>query len=131
MSKSVFEEVARVLDDLDIERSWTAATDLGRRVLVESVAVLLEHLEVTVSGAPRLHVLYQEVGLKEAGLIVSEVRVQPQAHRLSGAWSGWTEAIPRLPCLHLVRVALLSDRNTAGPEVRCPCEGILRTRGPS
>jgi hypothetical protein len=121
MSKSVFEEVARVLDDLDIERSWTAATDLGRRVLIESVTVLLEHLEVTVSGAPRLHVLYQEVGLKEAGLIVSEVR----------AWSGWTEAIPRLPCLHLVRVALLSARNTAGPEVRCPCEGIFRTRGPS
>ena len=25
-----------------------------------------DHLEVTVSGAPRLHVLYQEVGLKES-----------------------------------------------------------------
>jgi hypothetical protein len=29
------------------------------------VTVLPDHLEVTVSGAPRLHVLYQEVGLKE------------------------------------------------------------------
>jgi hypothetical protein len=30
------------------------------------VTVLPDHLEVTVSGAPRLHVLYQEVGLKES-----------------------------------------------------------------
>ncbi len=66
-----FEEVARVLADLEIDRSWAAATDLERRILieemVESVTVLPDHLEVNVSGAPRLHVLYQEVGLKESG----------------------------------------------------------------
>jgi len=65
-----FEEVAQVLADLDIERSWAAATEMERRILieelVESVTVLSDHLEVNVSGAPRLHVLYQEVGLKES-----------------------------------------------------------------
>ena len=67
-----FEEVARVLADLDIDRSWAAATELERRILieelVEGITVLPDHLEVNVSGAPRLHVLYQEVGLKESGL---------------------------------------------------------------
>ena len=64
-----FEEVARVLENLDIDRAWAAATESERRILieelVENVTVLPDHLEVTVSGAPRLHVLYQEVGLKE------------------------------------------------------------------
>jgi hypothetical protein len=66
-----FEEVARVLEDLDIDRAWAAATASERRILieelVENVTVLPDHLEVTVSGAPRLHVRYQEVGLKESG----------------------------------------------------------------
>jgi hypothetical protein len=66
-----FEEVARVLEELDIDRAWAAATQSERRILieelVESVTVLPDHLEVTVSGAPRLHVRYQEVGLKESG----------------------------------------------------------------
>jgi site-specific DNA recombinase len=65
-----FEEVARALENLDIDRAWAAATESERRILieelVESVTVLPDHLEVTVSGAPRLHVLYQEVGLKES-----------------------------------------------------------------
>ena len=65
-----FEEVAQVLSDLDIDRTWAAATESERRILieelVESVTVLPDHLEVTVSGAPRLHVRYQEVGLKES-----------------------------------------------------------------
>ncbi len=51
-------------------RAWAAATESERRIpieeLVENVTVLPDHLEVTVSGAPRLHVLYQEVGLKES-----------------------------------------------------------------
>jgi hypothetical protein len=66
-----FEEVARVLENLDIDRAWAAATESERRILieelVENVTVHPDHLEVTVSGAPRLHVLYQEVGLKESG----------------------------------------------------------------
>jgi hypothetical protein len=63
--------VARVIEELDIDRAWTA-TESERRILieelVESATVLPDHLEVTLSGAPRLHVLYQEVGHKESGL---------------------------------------------------------------
>jgi hypothetical protein len=66
-----FEEVASVLENLDIDRAWAAATESERRILieelVENVTVHPNHLEVTVSGAPRLHVLYQEVGLQESG----------------------------------------------------------------
>jgi site-specific DNA recombinase len=62
-----FEEVARILGEMDIERLWAEATDLERRVLVEelleSVAMYPDHLEVTVSGAPRLNVTLEEVGL--------------------------------------------------------------------
>ena len=62
-----FEEVARILGEMDVERLWAEATDLERRVLVEelldSVAMYPDHLEVTVSGAPRLNVTLEEVGL--------------------------------------------------------------------
>jgi hypothetical protein len=65
-----FEEVARVLEHLDIDRAWAAATESERMILieelVENVTVLPDHLEVTVSGAPRLHVRHQEVGPKES-----------------------------------------------------------------
>ena len=37
--------------------------------LVETVAVFPDHLEVTVTGAPPLNVLYQEVGLRESGFV--------------------------------------------------------------
>ena len=62
-----FEEVARILREMDVERLWAEATGLERRVLVEelleSVAMYPDHLEVTVSGAPRLNVTLEEVGL--------------------------------------------------------------------
>ncbi len=65
-----FEQVARQLADLDIDRAWAEATESERRVLidelVECVTVLPDHLEVTVAGAPRLNVLFSEVGLKES-----------------------------------------------------------------
>lgn len=65
-----FDEVAQVLANLDIEKTWAAATDAERRVLVDefvqSVTVLPDHLEVTIAGAPRLNVLLSEVGLKES-----------------------------------------------------------------
>jgi hypothetical protein len=52
---------------MDVERLWAEATDLERRVLVEepleSVAMYPDHPEVTVSGAPRLNVTLEEVGL--------------------------------------------------------------------
>ena len=62
-----FEEAARILREMDVERLWAEATDLERRVLVEelleSIAMYPDHLEVTVSGAPRLNVTLEEVGL--------------------------------------------------------------------
>jgi hypothetical protein len=62
-----FEEVARILREMDVERLWAEATDLERRVIVEelleSVAMYPDHLEVTVSGVSRLNVTLEEVGL--------------------------------------------------------------------
>ena len=64
-----FEEVARILRELDIDRLWAAATEEERRVLVEelvdAVVVFPDHLEVAVSGAPKLNVLLSEVGLRQ------------------------------------------------------------------
>jgi site-specific DNA recombinase len=63
-----FEQVAAILNDLDIDQVWAKADDDERRILVEelieSITVLPDHLEVKVSGAPVLNVLYGEVGLK-------------------------------------------------------------------
>lgn len=59
-----------MLQDLDLDRVWQAATEEERRVivdeLVETVAVFPDHLEVTIAGAPRLNVRFSEVGLKES-----------------------------------------------------------------
>ncbi len=48
-----------------------AATEVERRVLIdefiEEILVLSDYLDVTVHGAPPLHVRYQEVGMKESG----------------------------------------------------------------
>lgn len=64
-----YEEVAAVLRDLDVEQLWAETTEDERRILVqdlvEEVAVLPDHLEVKIAGAPRLNVLLAEVGLKE------------------------------------------------------------------
>ncbi len=64
-----FEQVAAVLGNLDLRRVWEVAEHHERRVLIEEliewVSVFPDHLEVTVSGAPPLNVLYGEVGLKE------------------------------------------------------------------
>ena len=66
-----FDDVARLLATLDIDKTWTVATDVERRVLidefVEEITVLPDYLDVKVHGAPPVHVLYQEVGLKESG----------------------------------------------------------------
>ncbi len=62
-----FEEVARILREMDVDRLWAEATDQERRILVEelleSVAMYPDHLEITVSGVPRLNVTLEEVGL--------------------------------------------------------------------
>ena len=66
-----FDEVAQLLATLDVDKTWKAATDVERRVLIdefiEEITVLPDYLDVKVHGAPSLHVLYQEVGLKESG----------------------------------------------------------------
>ena len=78
-----FEDVAAVLAQLDPAAMWDAATDSERRVLVEEllseIALFPDHLEVEVIGAPRLHVLFDEVGLSrprrdEAGMQSAGVR---------------------------------------------------------
>lgn len=62
-----FEEVARLLRELDLEVVWEEATDAERRLLVEElverVTIFPDHLEVKIAGAPRLNVAYSEVGL--------------------------------------------------------------------
>ncbi len=65
-----FDEVAQLLATLDVDQTWKAATEVERRVLIdefiEEITVLPDYLDVKVHGAPPLHVLYQEVGLKES-----------------------------------------------------------------
>ena len=62
-----FEEVARILREMDLDQLWAETADVERRVIVEelleSVAMYPDHLEVTVSGVPRLNVTLEEVGL--------------------------------------------------------------------
>ena len=68
-----FEDVARILGDIDIEAVWHAAEFQERRVLVEElvewIKVFPDHLEVKVSGTPALNVLYSEVGLKGSEIV--------------------------------------------------------------
>jgi hypothetical protein len=87
-----FEEVVAMLTELDIDRTWAAATDLERPVLLdellEEVTVLPGYLNVTIHGAPPLHISYQEVGMKESVLIVSEglVEQNPIGGSSPGTW---------------------------------------------
>ena len=66
-----FEAVTPMLATLDVDKTWKAATEVERRVLIDEflqeITVLPDYLDVKVHGAPPLHVLYQEVGLKESG----------------------------------------------------------------
>jgi biotin synthase-related radical SAM superfamily protein len=68
-----FEEVARILANLDISAVWQVADERERRVLVEEliqwVTVFPDHLEVSVIGAPPLNVLYPEVGLHGSEIV--------------------------------------------------------------
>ena len=63
-----FEEVARMLADLDMDAVWAEAEDRERRILVQNllewIKVFPDHLEVKVIGSPAFHVLLSEVGLK-------------------------------------------------------------------
>jgi len=68
-----FEQVSELLASINIEEVWRSAEKQERRVLIEEliewVSVFPDHLEVTVNGAPPLHVLYQEVGLKQSDFV--------------------------------------------------------------
>jgi hypothetical protein len=58
-----------MLAALDIQRTWAAATEVERRVLLDElkdITVLPDYIDVNIHGAPSIHVLYQEVGLKES-----------------------------------------------------------------
>jgi hypothetical protein len=63
-----FEEVARILADLDLDAVWAEADQRERRVLIENlvewIKVFPDHLEVKVVGSPSLNVTLREVGLK-------------------------------------------------------------------
>jgi site-specific DNA recombinase len=63
-----FEEVARVLANLDMDEVWAEANERERRVLIENlvefIKVFPDHLEVKVIGSPAIIVLLSEVGLK-------------------------------------------------------------------
>jgi hypothetical protein len=65
-----FDDVARMLAAINVERTWAAATEVERRVLLdeflEGITVLPDYIDVNIHGAPPIHVLYQEVGLKES-----------------------------------------------------------------
>src|ERR1700676_781593 len=60
----------RLLQDLDIEHLWQAATETEKRdlidELVDRVAVHPDHVEVSISGAARINVLLSEVGSKDS-----------------------------------------------------------------
>jgi hypothetical protein len=62
-----FEDVARHLADLDIDEIWEEATRQERWViasdLLDEISIYPDHLEVKVSGAPRMNVTLQEVGV--------------------------------------------------------------------
>jgi hypothetical protein len=63
-----FEEVAALLEALDVEAVWKEASQDERRILVqelvEEVALFPDHLEVVVAGAPRLNVTLEEAGVR-------------------------------------------------------------------
>ncbi len=55
--------MAQLHDELEISVTYLIEQ------LVDGVSIFPDHLEVTVTGAPPLNVLYQEVGLKESGFV--------------------------------------------------------------
>lgn len=66
------EKLTQLLDEIDVQALWNAATETERRTLLDellaSVTVLPDRLVVEVHGAPPLAVAYPEVGLKDSGL---------------------------------------------------------------
>ena len=67
-----FEEVLRVLEEMNIVDLWPYATDAERRALldelVQDIVVHPDRLTVRLHGAPPLNVAFSEVGLKDSDL---------------------------------------------------------------
>jgi hypothetical protein len=79
-----FDAVAQLLATLDVDKTWKAATEVERRVLIdefiEEITVLPDYLDVKVHGAPAVHVLYQRLDSRSRVLIVSEGRLAHLIH---------------------------------------------------
>ncbi|HEX2574936.1 MAG TPA: recombinase family protein [Aquihabitans sp.] len=67
-----FEDLAALLDRIDVGRLWDAATEAERRKLLDellsAITVHPDRLVVQVHGAPALNVAFSEVGLKDSEL---------------------------------------------------------------
>lgn len=63
-----FEDVAKILQHLDVDTLWEAATVHEKRQLfkelLDAVYFFPDHLEVAVLGAPRLNITFEEVGIR-------------------------------------------------------------------
>ncbi len=98
-----FEEIVATLTDLDMDTLWREATNEEKRVLVqelvEEVAMLPDHLEVTVTGAPRLNVALAEVGLEGVAEQSCE-RGDSNPHSLLGHWDLNPARLPVPPRSH-------------------------------
>jgi len=61
-----FDDVAQMLAALDIERTWAAATEVERRVLLdeflECLTVLPDYIDVNIHGAPPKESQFDRVG---------------------------------------------------------------------
>jgi DNA invertase Pin-like site-specific DNA recombinase len=68
------EEGFSIEGQADKLRAYSTVRDLGE------VTVFPDHLEVTVTGAPTLKVLYREIGMRESDtirLLMTEARREP------------------------------------------------------
>lgn len=126
-----FEAVAAVLRDLDIETVWNAAEEQERRILVEEliarISVFPDHLQVTVSGAHPLHVLYQEVGLKQSdsvgvgGRDLIELSREDPIHPRKPVHQNWPDRILLQSGAGRPLVSGRVGRSSSAPE----CQGCL------
>jgi hypothetical protein len=111
-----FDDVAQMLAALDVQRTWAAATEVERRVLLdeflEDLAVLPDYIDVNIHGAPPIHVLYQEVGLKESDFDRVGGGTGNQSPRPVIVKSGWSERLrPARATLEMARIGDDSKRS--------------------
>jgi hypothetical protein len=107
-----FDEVAALLDSIDLDRLWSQATEAERRTmldeLLDNVTVLPDRLVVAIHGAPPLNVGFSEVGLKDSDFRGVGGGTAPRLWRVS------TRNNPRSPTLFGLREAT-GRRSTVMP----------------